>query len=127
LTSQGLIRTKKGDINPKKIQRHPLAPWGSVFENFNRFLKRRKKQTATYFGGKEVYTGLNRELKLQEYLKIPGTKKKETLNIFKWRTRMTPLGENYRGNQGHVLCPLCNNHLDNQPGLLQSEEMKKKI
>ena len=40
---------------------------------------------------------------------------------------MTPLGENYRGNQGHVLCPLCNNHLDNQPGLLQCEEMKKKI
>ena len=27
------------------------------------------------------------ELKLQEYLKIPGTQTKETLNIFKWRAR----------------------------------------
>ena len=46
------------------------------------------------------------ELKLQNYFQIPGIKTEEILNLFKWRTRMTPLGENYRGDQGHVLCPL---------------------
>ena len=40
---------------------------------------------------------------------------------------MTPLGENFRGNQRHVLCPLCNNHLDNQPGLLQCAIIKEKV
>jgi hypothetical protein len=28
---RGFILTKKGDINPQKIQRPPLAPWGGVF------------------------------------------------------------------------------------------------
>jgi hypothetical protein len=65
------------------------------------------------------------ELKLQDYFKTPGIETKEILNLFKWRTRMTPLGENYRGDQGHILCPLCSNHLDNQPGLLQCEEIRK--
>ena len=40
---------------------------------------------------------------------------------------MTPLGENYRGDQGHLVCPLCSKHLDNQPGLLQCEEIRKEI
>ena len=38
---------------------------------------------------------------------------------------MAPLGENYRGNQGHIMCPLCQNHLDNQPTFLQCEVVKK--
>ena len=65
------------------------------------------------------------ELKLQDYFKMPGIKTKEMLNLFKWRTRMAPLGENYRENQGHIMCPLCQNHLDNQPTFLQCEVVKK--
>ena len=34
--------------------------------------------------------------------------KLKMLNLFKWRTRMAPLGGNYRGNQEHSMCPLCN-------------------
>ena len=67
------------------------------------------------------------ELKLQEYFRIPGIKTKDMLNLFKWRVRMVYLGENFRGNKEHVLCPLCGNHLDNQPTFLQCEEIKKEL
>ena len=67
------------------------------------------------------------ELKLQEYFKIPGIETKEMLNLFKWRVRMAPLGENFRGNRENVLCPLCGNHLDSQPTFLQCEVIKKEL
>ena len=34
--------------------------------------------------------------------------------VFKYRTRMEKYGENYRGGEDHVVCPLCKLHLDNQ-------------
>ena len=37
-----------------------------------------------------------------------------------------PWGE-LQGEPGACIVTLCNNHLDNQPGLLQCEEIKKKI
>ena len=67
------------------------------------------------------------ELKLQEYFKMPGIETKEMLNLFKWRVRMAPLGENFRGNKENILCPLCSNHLDNQPTFLQCEVIKKEL
>ena len=42
------------------------------------------------------------KIKMQEYLKTPGIKTEEVLNIFKWRVRMAPLGENFRGNQANA-------------------------
>ena len=38
---------------------------------------------------------------------------------------MAPIGENYRGNQERVMCPLCKKHLDNQPMALQCEKMNE--
>jgi hypothetical protein len=67
------------------------------------------------------------ELNLKDYFKTPGIETKEILNLFKCRTWMTPLWETIEGDQGHVLCPLCSNHLDNQQGLLQCEERRKEI
>ena len=58
------------------------------------------------------------ELKTKDYLNTPGIPTAEVLNIFKWRVRMAPLGENFRGNQPLVVCPLCQTHL---------EEIKKKM
>ena len=40
---------------------------------------------------------------------------------------MAPLGENFRGNQGNIVCPLCHNHLDNQSTFLQCEVIKKEL
>ena len=65
------------------------------------------------------------ELKLQDYFKIEGIETRELQNLFKWRTRMAPLGENFRGNNGNIVCPLCHTHLDNQNGIFQCEIMKK--
>ena len=53
---------------------------------------------------------------MQEYLKTPGIKTEEVLNIFKWK-----------GNQTNVVCPLCQNHLDNQPLAFRCKEIKKQI
>ena len=64
------------------------------------------------------------ELRTQDYLRIPGFKTDEAQNLFKWRVRMAPLGENFRGNSGHVVCPLCQNHLDNQSLAFQCEKLK---
>ena len=67
------------------------------------------------------------EMKMQEYFKTPGITTEEGLNLFKWRVRMATFGENYRGGQSFVVCPLCQNHLDNQPMALSCEEMRKKM
>ena len=40
---------------------------------------------------------------------------------------MAPLGENFRGNQGNIVCPLCHNHLDNQATIFQCEAIRKEI
>ena len=65
------------------------------------------------------------EMKPQSYFKTPGITTEEALNIFRWRVRMAPIGENYRGNQERVMCPLCKKHLDNQPMALQCEKMNE--
>ena len=36
------------------------------------------------------------EIRMQEYLKTPGIKTEEVLNLFKWRVRMATLGENFK-------------------------------
>ena len=66
------------------------------------------------------------EMKTQEYFKTPGISKEEALNVFRWRVRMAQFGENYRGNQERVMCPLCKKHLDNQQMSLQCEKMNEK-
>ena len=48
------------------------------------------------------------ELKIQEYFLLPGIKVDEARNVFKLRTRMAPVGENFRGGKESVICP-CNN------------------
>ena len=52
------------------------------------------------------------ELKTQEYLSTHSVK--EAQMIFSYRTRMAQYGDNYRGQGGPTLCPLCGNHSDNQ-------------
>lgn len=59
------------------------------------------------------------ELKIQNYLKDEKLNLNEMKTIFRYRTRMEMFGENFRGGQEHVVCPLCNLHLDNQDMSLQ--------
>ena len=67
------------------------------------------------------------ELKLQPYFILCGLKIEQARNIFKFRTRMTPLGENFRSNREYVFCPLCFKALDNQEHCFKCEILKAKI
>ena len=54
------------------------------------------------------------ELKMQGYLKMKGMSKDIAQSLFKWRVRMAPFGQNFRGGQMSIICPICNNHVDCQ-------------
>ena len=67
------------------------------------------------------------ELKIQDYLCMPGISTEVAQNLFRWRVRMASFGENFRGNQGNVVCPLCHNHLDNQSMAMQCDKLKNEM
>ena len=54
------------------------------------------------------------ELKIQDYLLLKGMNASQAKALFKFRVRMAPFGENFRGGQARVICPLCQNHPDGQ-------------
>ena len=64
------------------------------------------------------------ELKMQEYLTLKTMNVTEAKSMFKFRVRMAPFGENYKGGQTLVLCPLCKKHPDNQEESFKCEEIK---
>ena len=63
-------------------------------------------------------------LKLQDYYKLPGVNISELRDAFKFRVRMAEFGQNFRGNEEFVGCPLCSSHLDNQNMLFQCLSLK---
>ena len=67
------------------------------------------------------------ELAMQEYFKIEGISTKQAQNVFKWRVRMAPLGENFRGNEKLKMCPLCLSHPDNQTMIFKCESLKNRM
>ena len=67
------------------------------------------------------------ELKIQNYFKDENLKPKEMKTIFRYRTRMEMFGENFRGGEDQVVCPLCKLHLDNQELSLQCPVIRKEI
>ena len=60
-------------------------------------------------------------------MKTTGITTEQAQNLFRWRVRMSPFGENFRGGQALVVCPLCHNHLDNQQMALRCEVMNKEV
>ena len=67
------------------------------------------------------------ELKIQDYLLLKTMNTSEAKSLFKFRLRMAPFGENFRGGQKSVLCPLCKVHPDGQRDSFECTEMKKVI
>ena len=66
-------------------------------------------------------------LESQEYFKSDQISNDQKRMIFKYRTRMERFGENFRGSQNMVMCPLCSLHLDSQDLGLQCPEVRKEI
>ena len=48
-------------------------------------------------------------------------------SIFKFRTRMAPFGENFRGGKESAICPLCDNHIDSQSMSFSCPVLRSKI
>ena len=66
-------------------------------------------------------------LKMQSYFSRDDIQPSEKKTIFKYRTRMERFGENFRGPNGPVCCPLCHTHLDNQQMSYQCPEIKQEV
>ena len=75
-----------------------------IFE-FSNLMKERKSKTMNL-----KYP----ELKMQEYLLLNNMTKKEAIILFKFRTRMSPFGENFKAGKFSSTCPLCFSHIDSQ-------------
>ena len=67
---------------------------------------------------KQTHSKLNNlcytKLELQNYLKLEVLNASEAQMLFKYRVRMASYGENFRGEENAILCPLCYTHLDSQ-------------
>ena len=68
-----------------------------------------------------------RDLKIQDYLVDENLTSEEMKTIFKYRTRMEDYGENFRGGETQVMCPLCSLHLDNQELSFQCQVIKNEV
>ena len=67
------------------------------------------------------------KLEVQEYFRSDQISTDQKRTIFKYRTRMERFGENFRGGQTMVMCPVCMLHRDSQDLSLQCPEVKKEI
>ena len=70
-----------------------------------------------------VYTSL----KIQDYLLLKNMNPSQAKALFKFRVRMAPFGENFRGGQQVVVCPLCKLHPDGQAESFTCGKMKQII
>ena len=54
------------------------------------------------------------QFKIQEYLLLKKMNTSQARALFKFRVRMAPFGQNFRGGQSIIYCPFCQNHADGQ-------------
>ena len=66
-------------------------------------------------------------MEIQSYFLLPEIKVDQARNIFRFRTRMAPLGENFRGYKDSVICPLCKDDLDSQHHSFQCQVMNERV
>ena len=87
---------------------------------FNRLLK--IKVTRAKSKMKDIHYS---EFKMQKYLELREMTASKAKVWFKFRVRMATFGENFRGGEATVMCPLCLSHPDGQAESFQCEKMKK--
>ena len=66
-------------------------------------------------------------LEIQDYLLLKDMNTSQAKALFKFRLRMAPFGENFRGGNDKVLCPLCGLHVDGQEESFSCPKMKQII
>ena len=67
------------------------------------------------------------EFKIQEYLLQKSMNGSRAKALFKFRVRMAPFGENFKGGQPTQQCPLCQKHSDTQEESFNCETMNRLI
>ena len=67
------------------------------------------------------------EFSMQKYLELKEMTASQAKVWFKFRVRMTPFGENFRGGKQTVMCPLCSMHPDSQADSFHCVEMRKLV
>ena len=65
--------------------------------------------------------------KMQDYLQLKNMNPSQAKAMFKFRVRMAPFGENFRGGQETVACPLCRLHPDGQEESFSCVKVKQLI
>ena len=66
-------------------------------------------------------------LKLQNYLELDTASKKQAIILFKFRTRMSPFGENFRSGKQSTICPFCLSHVDSQEKSMDCPTLRKEL
>ena len=64
---------------------------------------------------------------MQNYFKRRDLNVEQKKTIFKFRTRMSEFGDNFRGGRDQVPCPLCDTHVDKQELSYQCKVIQKEI
>ena len=67
------------------------------------------------------------ELKLQDYLNLKNMNTSQAKALFKFRVRMAPFGQNFKGGQNITICPFCKNHADGQAEGWKCPQMNRLI
>ena len=70
------------------------------------------------------YSPLNHD-KMQPYLELKQMTARQAKAWFKFRVRMAPFGENFRGGKETIMCPLCSLHPDSQAASFHCSELRK--
>ena len=102
------IETNLSEIKNKSVMSFKdLVKKKAVEYEYNQLMK--LKQTHSKVNNL-CYT----KLELQDYLKLETVNVVEAQTLFRYRVRMANYGENFRGKENTILCPLCSTHLDSQ-------------
>ena len=67
------------------------------------------------------------EFKLQDYLLLKNLNACQARALFKFRVRMAPFGQNFKGGQEFIICPFCDSHVDGQEESWTCPKMKQII
>ena len=114
----------KNDLHDFEIERNLENLKLMSKDTYKKLIKRKAHDYAFNLlcRSKETYKKLNGlnyyEFKIQNYLLSKDYSLEEKTLIFKYRTRMLNLGENFRAGREYVVCPLCKQHKDSQNNLL---------
>ena len=101
--------------------------------SFKNTVKKRAKEFAffVFLEKKQKHSKLDnlfyRDLNIQHYLQSKLSTEGQVIFSYRTRTRMSNYSDNFRGSGGTSVCPLCQNHPDNQKWSFECSKVKENI